>query len=316
MSVLLAILAGLSIYLIVLGWVEMHNIPPSRQRVNRLFAELGENSENEISRRKSGASALVQRLHQWAEKLGEAFPHYQSFVQPGNLEQRIMWAGKQREISPAQLYGWQLLGLLAGIGFAMYLKLTVIGWAIALPLMIVAAIMGLWAPILWVDGEANKRQRRIELELPDIIELLATTVDAGANFVQALDSVHQRMPEGPLREELGLLCDEIEFGAPMAEALTRLAMRNRVTSIQMFVGALIQGHELGVPIAETLRVQAEVGRDERIQRAREAVGKAIPKITLVTTLLIVPFVLCLVLAVVAFTFWRDMGPLLSDFFSQ
>lgn len=314
MSILLAILAGLSIYLIVLGWVEMHNIPPSRQRVDRLFAELSMIKENETGRKKSGTSSIIKRLNQWAGKLGNFFSQYQNFVQPGNLEQRIMWAGKQRDISPTKLYGWQLLGALVGVIFTLYLKITVIGWTIAIPMMLVFVIAGLWSPILWIDGEANKRQRKVELELPDTIELLATTVDAGANFYQALDSVQQRMPEGPLREELGMLRDEIEFGAPMTEALTRLAMRNRVTSIQMFVGALIQGHELGVPIADTLRMQAEVGRDERIQRAREAVGKAIPKITLVTTLLIVPFVMCLVLAVVAFTFWRDMGPLFSDFF--
>ncbi len=316
MSILLALLAGLSIYLIVLGWVEMHNIPPGKQRVHRLFAELGAADAVEEAQKKSGFSAIVKRLNQWAERLGGAFPQYQNFIQPGNLEQRLMWAGKQREITPTKLYGWQLLGALAGVIFALYLKLTVIGWTLAIPMMLVALIVGLWTPILWVDGEANKRQRKIELALPDIIELLATTVDAGANFAQALESVHQRMPEGPLREEFGLLRDEIEFGAPMTEALTRLTMRNRVTSVQMFAGALIQGHELGVPIADTLRMQAEVGRDERIQRAREAVGKAIPKITLVTTLLIVPFVMCLVLAVVAFTFWRDMGPMLSDFFAQ
>ena len=316
MSVLLAVLAGLSIYLIVLGWVEMHNVPPSRQRVDQLFMELSGTKTGQIARKKSGSSVIINRLNQWAGKLGEAFPQYQNFVQPGNLEQRIMWAGKQRVVTPIKLYGWQLLGMFFGIIFALYMKLTVLGWTLSLPLMLVTIIAGLWAPILWIDGEANKRQRKIEQELPDIIELLATTVDAGANFAQALESVQQRMPEGPLHGEFGILRDEIEFGAPMTEALTRLSTRNRVSSIQMFVGALIQGHELGVPIADTLRMQAEVGRDERIQRAKEVVGKAIPKITLVTTLIIVPFVMCLVLAVVAFTFWRDLGPLLSDFFAQ
>ncbi len=316
MPVLLAILAAISVYLIVLGWVEMHNIPPSRQRVDRLLAEWTQTPEEELQQRGSGKRALAQRLNRWAAALADLFPEYQHWVQPGDLEQRLMWAGKARTVSPRTIYGWQLLGAVAGVLFVLYLKLTVLGWLVAIPMMVIAAATGLWAPILWVDGEANKRQRQIELELPDVIELLATTVDAGANFVQALDSVHQRISPGPLREELGVLRDEIAFGAPMAEALTRLALRNRVPSLQMFVGALIQGHELGVPIADILRMQAEVGRDERIQRAREAVGKAIPKITLVTTLLVVPFVMCLVLAVVAFTFWRDMGPLFSDLFGE
>jgi len=313
MSTLAGLVAALAVYFLVRGWRMMQETPPGRARAEVL-------TELTSQRRKQGnqqsfLQPLVARLDRWALTLAKLFPDYQAFLVPGDIEQRLLWAGKGRTWTGERVYGWQFLTALGGVLFGLYTGLVFArSIAVGAGAGSVFALAGLWMPVLWLDGEANKRQKRIEIDLPDMVEILATTVDAGLNFDQALAHVQERMPEGPLREEIGIFLDEIQLGVPRREAFTRLAMRNRAAPMQLLAGALVQGHELGVPVAETLRAQAELARDDRIQRARELAGQATPKITLVTTLLVVPAVLCLVLAIVAQAVMRDMGPMLSSLF--
>jgi tight adherence protein C len=156
-----------------------------------------------------------------------------------------------------------------------------LGWL----LTILIAVIGFFLPDIWVSRKAKERQHQIEIELPDVIDQLTMSVEAGLGFEAALART-SRVGEGPLAEELNRTVQEMQLGVSRSDALRNLADRTDVADLKSFVLTVVQSEEYGLPIAKVLSVQADELRDKRRQRAEERALK-------IPVFLIFPLAFCI-----------------------
>ncbi len=132
-----------------------------------------------------------------------------------------------------------------------------------------------------------KRQVKLQMALPDAMDMLTMCVEAGLGFDAALAKV-ARNTGGPLADELARALQEMQIGKSRAQALRSMADRTTVAELRGFVSALVQASELGIPIASVLREQAKEMRLQRRQRAEEKAQKVPVKILIPAHRLPVP----------------------------
>lgn len=177
-----------------------------------------------------------------------------------------------------------LLGALAGgIGITTILIAAVAGGA------------GWILPKTLVERKARHRTTRIDYEVPELVDLLVTTIEAGVGFGSALQLSARRVRD-PLGAELRLTLAEQAMGLTMNEALKNMLERtDRSTSMRAFVQAIVQGETLGVSIGKTLRDLAVDMRKRRRQSAEEQAQKAPIKLLFPLTFLILPAMMIVIL---------------------
>jgi tight adherence protein C len=189
------------------------------------------------------------------------------------LVRRLVQAGK-----PVELGAFVAYKLYAGLG----LPLTLI-WLLALltgdnlfkqnPLVVVVlAFGGFWLPEVWLSRKIEKRRKALQKALPDVLDLLTVSVEAGLGFDGAVQKVSEKFPE-PTAGEFQAYLKEIKLGKTREEALRSLTDRTGLPEIKSFSAALIQADKLGVSISKVLRVQSEQMRYKRKQKAEEAAMK-------------------------------------------
>ena len=213
---------------------------------------------------------------------------------PRDLETRIAAAGAPLGLGVLDMMavkgGAALVALLAGAPFAAALPGR-------LPIVAVLGLppAGFFAPDLMLVRRIRRRARAMEAELPDLLDLLRISVEAGLPLGRGLGEVGRRH-RGLLAREWARTADEVSLGVPSARALARLAARCPITGVAALVAAVQRTERHGAPLAETLAAQALQARAARARRIRERAARAAPKIQLVIALLLVPSVLLLVAA--------------------
>ena len=171
----------------------------------------------------------------------------------------------------------------------------------ALPVGAVAVVV---LPLAGVARERRLRQERIDRDLPDFLDVLAVTVTAGVGFRSALATVSERFG-GPLAEEIVLTLNQIRNGASLRDGFQRLRQRNDSEPLSAFVTAYLQSEELGAPLAQTLNRIAQDMRRDSAQRQRQQAARVAPRVTLVTSMVLVPG--ALVILVVGFVLGIDFN---------
>jgi tight adherence protein C len=289
MAVVAFITAFATVFLLVTGYVYVRT--PSRLQ-QRVVTYTGASGPGLVAGK---PSYYQRRLRPYAQRLGRATRALKRFVQPGDWDRRLAWAGYPGGILTSE----ELLGLqwLLSLAAAFMLLPAVVNTGPFLTLF--GVVFGLGLPLIWVDARASERQRKVNQAVPDALDVLTICVQAGLGFDAALGQIVERTA-GPLSEELGRFLHELKIGVPRAECFNRLLERTNSNELRILVGALVQAQQLGVPIAQTLEEQAADMRTRRIQRAREEGAKASPKIALITTILIAPAVMCIFLAVMIY----------------
>jgi len=165
----------------------------------------------------------------------------------------------------------------------------------------VCVFLGWWSPLRIVQDRAKRRLAEIDYELPELIDLLVVTVEAGLGFVGSLQMASDRLT-GPLGSELRLTLQEQNMGLSINEALANTMARCDTPSMRSFVRSIVQGETLGVSIGQIMRDLATEMRRRRKASAEERAQKAPIKILFPLVFLIFPamFVVLLGPALVQF----------------
>jgi tight adherence protein C len=157
----------------------------------------------------------------------------------------------------------------------------------------IATLAGYYGPNLYLYQRGYDRTAKLERSLPDALDLLSISVEAGLAFDAALAQV-ARNTDGPLAEEFARVLQEMQIGMGRGAALRALGDRTHVAEVKGFVSAMVQADALGIPIAQVLRVQSREIRTKRRQRAEEQAQKVAIKILIPLIFCILP---CLFIAV-------------------
>ena len=207
---------------------------------------------------------------------------------------RLLAAGLGRTISPTTFLALKSTFAIGGLVLGALFGGAVAGAGGVFLLAIAAAGLGFIAPDFVVSSKARSRRDRIRAELPDALDLMAVSVEAGMGFDGAISKLTEHM-HGPLADEFGLTLGEIRIGESRQDALKKLADRTDTPELSSFVRSIIQADQLGISLGRILRVQAADSRLKRQAAAEEKAMKAPIKMLFPTVLFIFPAMFLVIL---------------------
>ncbi len=207
-----------------------------------------------------------------------------------NLQRKLDVAGNPAGSTVERVLALKGFGLVLGAVFGFVVGSGVL----ALVLGGVFAAAGLFLPDLLVYNVGVKRQEKIGRSLPDSLDLLTISVEAGLGFDAALSQV-ARNTEGPLAGEFFRVLQEMQIGKSRAEAFRSMAERTTVPELRQFVSSLVQADQFGIPVAQVLREQSKELRIKRRQVAEEKAQKVPVKIMVPMVLFIFPVLFIVIL---------------------
>jgi tight adherence protein C len=298
--ILAALLAGLAVALVVRA------MTAGRVRNQELLAQVGSygfTAQPEVASQGPPREAALKRLATW---VGEHFEDRLDEKRRERIRSQLNAAGMYR-MTVARWIGYRVLwgvglplGLLLLFGFAGSLS------SAALVLVVVSAVVGLMAPGFYVDQKVGTRTSKIDYEIPELVDLLVTTVEAGVGFLAALQLAARRVGE-PLGQEIRIMLREQAMGLTLDEALEKLGSRSKSSNLRMFVQAVIQGETLGVSIGKILRDLAVDMRKRRRQMAEEKAQKAPIKLLFPLIIFILPAMFVVLLGPALYDTAKQLG---------
>ena len=297
MTLLLPVLAFLLASMLV-GLAAMKLLQGSTAMIDRRLSEVMDAGTTTLSDRGYGRT-MVSAL----KKMGGMAPR--PVAEMGKLRLRLTTAGFRG--SEALIV---FLGIRVGLAIAAFL-LAMTLMAANLLAGIVACAFGYVIPGMVLARLAKRRQHRIRLGLPDALDLLVVSVEAGLGLDQAIQRVGAELTfaHPDLCDELKLINLELRAGKARAEALHNLADRTGVDDIASLVTMLVQTDKFGTSVAQSLRVHSDTVRTKRRQRAEEAAAKTGVKMVFPLVICIFPAIYVVTLAPAAIKFMQVMGPM-------
>jgi tight adherence protein C len=152
----------------------------------------------------------------------------------------------------------------------------------------------------WLYQRGYERAEQMQKDLPDALDLLTISVEAGLSFDSAVSQV-ARNTDGPVSEEFARVLTEMQIGMGRSQAMRSLGERTTVTELRAFANAMVQAEAFGIPIGQVLRVQSSEMRLKRRQRAEEKAQKVPVKIMVPLIFCILPTLFISVLGPAAIT---------------
>ena len=291
MTLLLPIVGFVFISLLVYA-VSLVLAPSGGSTIERRLSEVsGGRSDQSAEPTDRAVVAALKRLGAMAPR---------STKELGKLQQRLVTAGYRSREALIIFFGIRL-GL-AVLCFAVAAS-PIVGRPSFLMALLVCAV-GYVLPGMALARMAKRRQHRIRLSLPDALDLLVVSVEAGLGLDQALQRVADELAfaHPDLCDELRLINLELRAGTARSEALHNLARRTALDDISSLVTMLVQTDKFGTSVAQSLRVHSETLRTKRRKRAEEAAAKTGAK-------MVFPLVICIFPAIWVVT----LGPAVIKF---
>jgi len=228
---------------------------------------------------------LVTRLAGWMLRLNPR----------QNLEavSKLLISAGMRDTSPYTFLAAKAAGAVVGVAVGILFGVAATP-GMAFVFAGALGCIGYILPKVVVGGRARRRQQQITAELPDALDLLAVSVEAGLGFDAAVSKLTQHM-QGPLTREFELALGEMSIGEGRGDALKKLSDRIDTPEVAGFVRAMIQADQLGTSLGRILRVQATDTRLKRQAAAEEKAMKAPIKMLIPTVIFIFPAMFIVVL---------------------
>jgi tight adherence protein C len=273
----------------------------------RLLAQVGaygfDASASAAEGQRPGLDDLLRRLATW---LGERFEAQLDQDRRKRVRLLLNSAGFYRT-SVTRYVGYRVISVV-GVPLAFFLLFALTGslsGGAIIPILALIAI-GWFAPSFYLQRRAGERVQKIDYEMPELVDLLVTTIEAGVGFVAALQLAARRVRE-PLAQELRLSLREHGMGLTLDESLRNLSERSSSANLRMFVQAILQGETLGVSIGKILRDLAVDMRKRRRQMAEEMAQKAPIKLLFPLAFLILPAMFIVILAPTLYSIAKQLG---------
>jgi tight adherence protein C len=267
-SIILALCVAFGVILIFQGL--------SRPQVDLLETRLAQFGDRELTLDEMEMTLpLADRLlRPFLERMSKALTSRTPANQQQALQEKLTLAGRPYGLTVGSFLTLQILSLVVfavlGYGLAALMNQTTL-FTILGP--VVGGVLGYLVPQSLLSRKIRKRQKEILLALPNALDLLTISVEAGLGFDAAISRVTDKY-HNALALEFTRVLNEVRLGRPRMEALDDMGKRNKVDDLNNFVQAIIQSEQLGVGIANVLRIQSEEMRRRRRQRAEEQGQKA------------------------------------------
>jgi len=200
------------------------------------------------------------------------------------VRMKFVYAGEPSPDAVDRFLATQVLGVVVAVVVALFALFALEGlfrWAV----VGFALLLGILGPSATLNRKVEDRQHQLRVKLPDVLDLLTISVEAGLGFEQALDRTVAAVP-GPLSEEFARMLGEVRAGSSRADAMRAMELRCNVPEVRSFVLAILQADTFGVSIGRVLRAQADEMRIKRRQIAQEQAQKAPVK-------MLIPMVFCI-----------------------
>lgn len=285
MAILISILAGVTASVALAGIVQLQGrrSSVSARRLRRVA-----NADDPLS-----ISVMERAIRPAAAKFGRGFRRVMPRPLVAALDDRLVTAGlsvrRQTFMGVWAAFGFGLPALALVVGGLMDLDRTRLGiW------VLLSGIVGGYFPWYWLAARAKSRAQEIDRSLPDVIDFIVTSVEAGVGMQGAMLNMARKF-EGPLSQEFLQVVRETSLGRSRDAALQAMAERCHSYDLSLLVSAIIQADQTGIAIGRVLRNQADELRLRRRQRAREYAAKIPVKMTVPTVAFVFPTLFLLIL---------------------
>ncbi len=210
------------------------------------------------------------------------------------LKRNLQQAGNPGGITPTMFIGLRVALAILLCGIFAFVTFTTMEFLRAVLYSAFALVLGYMLPVVWLGRQIARRKHNIVKALPDALDLITISVEAGLAFDSAIQRVTDKWDD-ELSKELARVLADMRLGRSRREALRDMATRTGVDDVQTFVAAIIQADQLGVPLSKILRIQSDQLRIRRRQRAEEAAQKAPIKMLFPMVFLIFPALFVVIL---------------------
>jgi tight adherence protein C len=255
---------------------------------------------------------------------GDEYGPMQDTRQPSGLPAAVL--GIARRFLPSEMLE-RIETMLAQAGHPLTLQRMVMVWAVGivgLPVayaaivlsggstlgtpqlvsLAIVPVLGFYVPKVWLSGKIKKRRKTILKTLPDGMDLITTSVEAGLGIDASLARVADKV-KGPLGEEFSRCLREMSLGRTRREALLDFAARVEIDDINSFVTAVVQAEQMGVSLGNVMRIQSDQLRNKRKQRAEQEAQKAPVKMVIPLVLFIFPAMFVVILGPAAIQIFNN-----------
>jgi tight adherence protein C len=280
LPILVGLIAAAGVWLLVAGIIAARAGDATmlaRQRLARQDIGLGQ-SAAALELEKPLAERILAPGRRWfARQLNRLTPA----AQAENFRQQLDFVGDPFGLDPAGLQALRITAA-AGLGALGVAMGVLIGtpFGIGLSLLIGVAI-GFYLPVLWLDQLVRQRRAELEAVLPNALDVVAISMEAGLGLDRALEQL-VRYQEGPLTLLVARALREIELGRPRANALEEMAQATGVEDFLSLVKGILHAERTGVPIARTIAAHSAQMRVKRRLKIRTEAARASLKILLPT----------------------------------